>query len=90
MAVSTESRQAMHELIGLLKEVDQRWASDEWNITSDEDVYGAHRALMHMLEGGLHSHFEADAAHPHFRRIVSPTRHTSPTFPTYSFESSLM
>ncbi|MDG2471958.1 MAG: DUF1214 domain-containing protein [Pseudomonadales bacterium] len=74
MAVSTESRQALHELIGLLQEVDQRWASDEWNITSDEDVYGAHRALMHMLEGGLHSHFEADAAHPHFRRIVSPTR----------------
>tara|TARA_B100000767_G_scaffold269907_1_gene292604 strand:+ start:342 stop:1451 length:1110 start_codon:yes stop_codon:yes gene_type:complete len=74
MAVSTESRKALHELIDLLQEVDKHWASDEWNITSEEDVYGAHRALMHLLEGGLHSHFEVDAAHPHFRRIVLPTR----------------
>ena len=74
MDMNTESRKALHELIGLLQEVDTRWASEEWNITSEEDVYGAHRALMHLLEGGLHSHFEGDAAYPHFRRIVSPTR----------------
>ncbi len=74
MAANTESRKALHELIAMLQEIDERWANDEWNISGEEDVYGAHRALMHMLEGGLHSHFEADASHPHFRRIVSPTR----------------
>ncbi len=72
--IQTQSRKALQELIGLLQEVDQRWASDEWNLASEEDIYGAHRALMHMLEGGLHSHFEADPARPHFRRIVTPTR----------------
>ncbi len=74
MTIKTESRKALHELIALLQEVDQRWVSDEWNLASEEDVYGAHRALMHMLEGGLVGHMEADASRPVFRRIVTPTR----------------
>jgi len=74
MSIQTESRKALQELVALLQEVDQRWASEEWNLASEADVYGAHRALMHMLEGGLMGHFEADPAHPHFRRIVTPTR----------------
>ena len=74
MTIQTESRKALHELIDLLQEIDQRWAGDEWNLGSEEDIYGAHRALMHMLEGGLASHFEADPARPLFRRIVTPTR----------------
>jgi len=70
----TESRKALRELIDLLQEIDQRWISEEWNLASEEDIYGAHRAMIHMLEGGLHSHFEADPARPQFRRIVTPNR----------------
>lgn len=74
MTIETESRKALRELIDLLGEVDQRWASPEWNLQSSDDVVGAHRALMHMLEGGLVGHFESDPSTPRFRRIVSPTR----------------
>lgn len=74
MTVQTESRRALGELIALLQEVDARWASPEWNIASPEDVTGAHRALMHFLEGGLVGMFESDPAHPDFRRIVTPSR----------------
>jgi len=72
--IQTESRKALRELIDLLREVDERWASEEWNLASESDVAGAHRTLMHMLEGGLATFFETDAAHPRFERIVTPTR----------------
>lgn len=74
MTIQTESRQALRELIALLQEADERWAGPEWNLASAEDVAGAHRALMHMLEGGLVGMFESDPAHPEFRRIVTPSR----------------
>jgi len=74
MSVPSESRQALRGLIDLLQEVDRRWAGPEWNLASAEDVAGAHRALMHMLEGGLAGMFESDPAHPEFRRIVTPWR----------------
>lgn len=74
MSIQTESRRALHELIDLLQEVDQRWAGPEWNLNSAGDVADAHRALMHMLEGGLTGMFESDPARPRFRRIVTPTR----------------
>jgi hypothetical protein len=72
--MDTESRTALRELVETLQEVDRRWASPEWNLMSPADVVGAHRALMHMLEGGLATFFEADPTRPRFRRIVSPTR----------------
>ena len=72
--METESRRALHELIDLLGEVDQRWVSPEWNLHSDEDVFGAHRAVMHMLQWGLVGLFERDPAAPRFHRIVSPDR----------------
>ena len=72
--IETQSRTALRELIALLTEVDERWAGEEWNLTSEADVTGAHRALMHMIEGGLVTFFEADASRPRFQRIVSPTR----------------
>ena len=72
--IDTESRRALHELIGLLGEVDQRWASPEWNLHTDDDVFGAHRALMHMLQWGLVGLFERDPAAPRFHRIVDPDR----------------
>ena len=70
----TESRRALHELIDLLGEVDQRWVSPEWNLHSDEDVFGAHRAVMHYLQWGLVGLLERDPAAPRFHRIVSPDR----------------
>jgi hypothetical protein len=74
MTFQTESRKALHELIDLLHELDDRWAGPEWNLQSEDDVVGAHRAMMHLLEGGLASTFESDPGHPQFRRIVSPWR----------------
>jgi len=72
--IQTESRKAMRELIDLLSEVDERWASPEWNLSSELDVANAHRAVMHLLEGGLVTFFETDATRPRFQRIVSATR----------------
>jgi hypothetical protein len=72
--IETESRHALHELLDLLREVDERWVGPEWNLASESDVVGAHRALMHMLEGGLVTFFESDPSRPRFRRIVSPSR----------------
>lgn len=74
MSIQTDSRAALQELIATLQEIDARWASPEWNLGSPEDVAGAHRALMHMLEGGLTGMFESDPAAPDFRRIVAPWR----------------
>jgi len=72
--MQTDSRKALGELLDLLREVDERWAGPEWNLMSEADVVGAHRALMHMLEGGLAGYFEDDPERPRFKRIVSPTR----------------
>ena len=69
-----ESRAALQELIALLQEVDERWAGPEWNLASEGDVALSHRALMHMLETALVTHFENDPDHPRFQRIVTPTR----------------
>lgn len=68
------TRQALHELIDLLREVDQRYLGPEWNLHSDADIAEGTRAVMHMLQGGLASHFEDDPDHPTFRKIVTPTR----------------
>jgi len=74
MSIQTESRKALRELLDLLSEVDERWVSPEWNLANEADVFGAHRALMHMLEGGIGGMFEQDPSRPEFRRIVSPSR----------------
>ena len=74
MSISTESRTALRELIDLLEEVDARWAGEEWNLHSADDIVGAHRSLMHILDGGIGTMFENDPAAPVFRQIVTPTR----------------
>lgn len=74
MSIETQSRTALQELIGLLTEIDQRWSSEEWNLSSAEDVSGSHRALMHILEAALVGYFEQDVRSPNFRRIVTPSR----------------
>ncbi len=72
--IPAESRKALHELIDLLQQVDQRFLSAEWNLMSPADVAEATRAVMHQLQGGLALYFEGSAERPAFRRIVSPTR----------------
>ena len=74
MTIQTKSRTSLQALIALLQEVDQRWCSEEWNLTSPEDIVGSHRALMHILEAALVGHFEQDVRQPDFRRIVTPSR----------------
>ncbi len=70
----SETRKALHELIDLLREVDERYLGPEWNLNDDASVAEGARSVMHMLQGGLASHFEDDPDHPTFRKIVSPTR----------------
>jgi len=72
--VVTESRKKLHELLDLLREIDERRYGPEWGIESPGDVADGLYNLMHLLEGGLFSHFDADPERPVFRRIVSPTR----------------
>jgi len=72
--LTNESRKAFHELLDCLREIDERWLGPEWNLTSSADVAEGFRNLMHLLQGGLVGHFEDDALHPRFRRIVTPTR----------------
>jgi hypothetical protein len=70
----TEARKALHELLDLLREVDERYLSPEWLIQGPQDVAEGMRAVMHALQGGLQGWFETDAEHPQFRRIVAPWR----------------
>src|SRR3954471_11447941 len=74
MPVETQSRVAFRELLAALHEADERWLSDEWGIGDAGSVSDGHRALVHILEGAIASHFESDPLRPDFRRIVSPTR----------------
>lgn len=74
MTINTQSRTALKELISVLQEVDERWCSEEWNLASEADIAGAHRALMHTLETGLVGSFEMDPVAPDFRRIVTTSR----------------
>ena len=70
----TEARKALHELLDLLREVDERFLSPEWLIQSPQDVAEGMRAVMHILQGGLQGWFETNPDHPEFRRIVAPWR----------------
>jgi len=74
MPTRTETRRKLHELFDLLREIDERRYGPEWGIESPADIADGHRHMMHVLQGALYSHFEADPERPVFRRIVSPTR----------------
>jgi hypothetical protein len=69
-----ETGKALHELIDLLREVDERFVGPEWGIEDPASAAEATRAVMHILQSGLVSHFEESADHPFFRRIVTPHR----------------
>ena len=74
MSDQSDSRKAFHELIELLRTLDERYLGPDWFISSADEVGEGARALMHLLQGGLVTYFEDDAAHPEFRRIVSASR----------------
>lgn len=71
---TSKSRTAFYELIDLLKEIDQTYLSEEWMVSSPEDVGEGIRALLHMLQGALVTYVDEDDEHPVFRKIVTPTR----------------
>jgi len=75
--IQTASRTAFRALLDTLAEIDRRWASAEWNLMGEGDVADAHRALMHLVAGGIDTFFEADPMRPRFVRIVTPTRKLS-------------
>lgn len=73
-ATLPESRKALHALLDLIMEIDQRYLGSEWGIEASDDVAEGMHALLHLLQGGLYTCYEDDGDHPRFRRIVSPTR----------------
>ena len=74
MAIQSDSRKKLDELLDLIREAADRKYGPEWGIESLGDVSDGYRNLMHILEGGLFSHFDSNPERPVFRRIVSPTR----------------
>ncbi len=74
MSVTTDSRKKLHELLDLIRDADERRYGPEYGITTPEDVADGQRNLLHLLQGALYSHLEADPERPKLRRIVSPTR----------------
>lgn len=74
MPNDVKSREALHSLLRLIEEIDARWLGPEWGIGDTASVAEGTHALLHLLQGGLYTFYEDDAAHPRFRRIVSPTR----------------
>lgn len=71
---AAESRKAFHELLDLLREVDERYAGPEWGIEGADEIGGALRAVLHLLEASLLTRTESVPTHPYFREFPLPTR----------------
>jgi hypothetical protein len=69
---TTQSRNAFHELLDLLHEVDARFLGPEWNTERAEDIADGHRYVLHVLFQALDFLFEGDPERPVFRRNQSP------------------
>jgi len=69
-----ESRRALHELIALLQEIDERYLGDEWGSPAMGDTVDGFRSVANMIEGGFFLAFESDPERPFFRPIVSRSR----------------
>ncbi|MGN6475115.1 MAG: hypothetical protein ACTHK4_15890 [Mycobacteriales bacterium] len=72
--MSAESRIAFGELLDTMREVADRYAGDEYMVSTPDDVAGALRSVLHGLGTGLETQLEDDPAHPVFREIVTPWR----------------
>lgn len=73
-ATDSESRRAFHELLDLLRRLDETYLGPDWLVHSSADVAEGLRAILHLLQGGLVTYFEDDPDRPEFRRIVTPSR----------------
>jgi len=71
---NSKSQKSYQDLLATLQEIDDRFLSDEWSITSEQDRALGYRYVMHVLQSALLSHFEGDPDWPEWKRIVSPTR----------------
>ncbi|MCU1351951.1 MAG: hypothetical protein JWM05_1160 [Acidimicrobiales bacterium] len=70
----TESQTAFDELIGVLRDVGDRFAGAEWGLTDPGDVAEGLRVIIHHLGTGIETQLEQDVAHPTFRAMVTPWR----------------
>ena len=89
-AVSTQSRAAFQELLGLLQDIDRRWLSPEWNVVGPQDIADGHRDILHLLSAALDVIAEADPERPMFHRLVSPTRKIQGDNPDAIYFSTLI
>lgn len=71
---ASESRNAFHELLDLLRELGDRYAGPEWLVQEPGDVAEALRAVLHLLEAALLTRVESSPAHPWLREFPLPTR----------------
>jgi hypothetical protein len=70
----SESRNAFHELLDLLRELSDRYAGPEWLVQEADDVGEALRAVLHLLEAALATRLESSPQHPWLREFPLPTR----------------
>lgn len=68
------SRRALHELLGVLAEIDRDHLSAARGIREPADVASGIRFLMHLLGGGLDLALESDPSRPVFRPTLSAGR----------------
>jgi hypothetical protein len=73
-AARTESAKAFQELMALLKEIERRYLSAEWNISRPQGIADGYRVIMHLLSAGLDLVAESDPERPAFNRMISPFR----------------
>jgi len=69
-----ESRRAFRELLDLLGEMEERYAGEEWGVSSPDDVAESLRAVLHLLEASLATRVESWPEHPFLREFPLPTR----------------
>lgn len=69
---ATQSREAFHELLDLLRDVDARFLGPEWG--NADRVPEGHRYVTQLLLSGLELFAEADLERPVFQRFVSPIK----------------
>ena len=72
--IQTQAGDAFRALLDTLAEIQARALSPEYGLTDPADVAEGHRLLVHQLDTALALYFEQDAAHPDWRRIVTPHR----------------
>lgn len=71
--MTTKSRQALHELLDLVKRIDEEYLCETRNITSESDIVEGHLWLTHMLKCGLESYVDNHPQYPHFTELITPT-----------------